>query len=237
MYRRLILTSLIFNLVLISNRLASQVYFLDSEVKFDNPTTETDRWTDTSEVNVKYWENGMMKLEYQKDNPTVKIEYYESGNVKYKAEIVQIYSVDTIEIYDYDKDNYEVQIIKGFKDILNGNFISYSDKEDKAVESMGVYNLDQKEGEWNYYGEDSYLVVNYNADGFIEGKCSEYYLSESNDNTLLRCKGKYKKRMVNEEVYNFDLDKYVLAKRNIIKKAGVWAYYDKDGELIEKKRF
>ncbi|MBL7932023.1 MAG: hypothetical protein JNL60_08975 [Bacteroidia bacterium] len=101
--------------------------------------------------------------------------YYRNGSLRYTlTNVKDVLSGDLIEYYDNGKKRQTVKFVNGLRE---GPGKSYFNNSTNSVDEEGEYVKNKCVGEWKGYFRSGklYEVKNYNKDGMLDGKRTEYY--------------------------------------------------------------
>lgn len=177
---------------------------------------DSTHYWETSNINEqqKKWSNGKVKLEYEHINDSLRLrkEYFESGNLKFTAEVYQKWRSDTIISGCYIGGE-TFYIRSGFEDKMHGEYIEYYDWNQIKIRTTGQFLHGKMTGAWTTKtGEGALIEAQYDNEGFLDGLYVEYYYKKNDPKALTKWKGQYKLG---------DQD-------------GLWEYFDMDGKLLER---
>jgi len=192
-------------------------------------------WSDT-DINkqVLRWSNGISKLKYQQlnDSLRLRLEFYESGNLKLTAEVLQGWGIDSSYTEDWETGEFRLEITSGYTDKLHGEYKEFWDSNQTDPKVIGMFKNGMMTGIWTRQTNSKKIEATYNDHGRLDGPYIEYYFDHQ-DNTILKLRGnyiEYERQTTVQDIETGEVKsiRYVGSEKN-----GMWEYYDRDGQFIK----
>lgn len=166
---------------------------------------------------IDHWDNGTVKIDYKDISADKKLrqEYFATGFKKLTAEVKQVFSDDTVTVYDLDLDDYVETISRGFSDILDGPYTEFDVVEtqqgtkEKPI-TIGQYKDGKMVGKWATEINQIVTIANYNEAGELDGEYIEYHITPKQPMTKMKWQGQFAKGQKVGEWKHFDLEGKVL---------------------------
>ena len=125
----------------------------------------------------------------EENNRVVRYEYYpESGNLRSRAEVEQVVSIDTTV------EDEKIKYLTHLLDVPNGDYVEYNDSKYNRLKQSGVASEYRKIGSWEEYDLRGHKeVINY-VNGYPDGEYKSYYFSMKDSTYTLKQIGNYQYR-------------------------------------------